>query len=153
MAKEIQLTQGKVAIVDDDDFEYLSQWKWQAGRQKNIGSFYAVRTDKGGGKKNTILMHRVVMKTPSNLQCDHIHHNTLDNRKSELRNCTRSENQRNRRGPTIKSVTGHLGVYAIKNVFEAGMKINNVYHRIGRFDNIDDAIQARKDFYEELVNG
>jgi hypothetical protein len=78
------------------------------------------------------------------MQCDHIHHNTLDNRKSELRNCTGSENQKNRKSATPKSKTGVLGVYYIKGRYEAGMKINNKYHRIGRFDNIKDAISARK---------
>jgi len=53
MSKTIELTQGQVAIVDDEDYEYLSQWNWQAAWQKNIKSFYAVRVG-GIGEKVTI---------------------------------------------------------------------------------------------------
>jgi len=99
--KEIELTQGQVAIVDDEDFEYLSQWKWRASWHENNKSFYAARADRSTGKYKTIYMHRLIMQTESGLECDHIFHNTLDNRKSVLRNVTRSENQRNNRRANI----------------------------------------------------
>lgn len=142
--KEIQLTQGQVALVDDEDFEWLNQWKWQAAWQKNIQSYYAVRTTRLLGFRKTIMMHREIMKTPDGLQCDHISHNTLDNRKCQLRNCTRGENQRNRKGATAKSKSGILGVYLIRGRYEAGIKRNNKYIRLGSFKNIEDAIEARK---------
>lgn len=146
--KKIPLTQGKFALVDDDDFDYLNQWKWQASWQKNIQSYYAVRTERIDGIRKTVMMHRVIMNTPIDLQCDHIDHNTLDNRKDQLRNCTRGENQRNRKGATSRSKTGFLGVYLVNGKYEAGIKINNKYNRIGTFEKIEDAIKARKSIPE-----
>lgn len=69
--KEIQLTQGFIAVVDDDDFEYLSQWKWCVAKRKNAN--YACRTYREKGKPKTVLMHREIMKvTETNIDVDHI---------------------------------------------------------------------------------
>lgn len=92
--KEIKLTQGQVALVDDEDFEYLSKFKWHT--QKTKYSFYASRTFLLNNKKVAEWMHRVIMKTPDNSICDHIDHNGLNNQKKNLRNCTRSENAMNK---------------------------------------------------------
>ena len=92
--KLISLSQNQFAIVDVFYwYDYLVQWKWSARWNKSTNSFYAVRVE---GKKN-IFMHRVVAKTPDGMYCDHIHHNTLDNRESELRNVTPSQSAMNRR--------------------------------------------------------
>ena len=80
--KYISLTQGKFAIVDDEDYKELSKHKWYA--MKNGTRYYALR--KVNGKK--ILMHRVIMTPPRHLQVDHINHNGLDNRRANLRLCT-----------------------------------------------------------------
>lgn len=143
MTKQIQLTQGQFALVDDEDFEWLSQWKWQAAWQKNIKSFYAVRTAIKDGKKTTILMHREIMHTPDGMQCDHINHNTTDNRKTELRNCTQQENQINRKGLNSNNHTGHRGVYFEKGKFKAYIKRNNINRCLGTYSSIDEAIAAR----------
>ena len=86
--KEIQLTQGKVALVDDEDYEYLMQWKWYAAKSRK--TYYAQR-----GRNPNIKMHRVLMNTPDDMQVDHIDHNGLNNQKSDMRNCTLIENNRN----------------------------------------------------------
>lgn len=103
--KEIKLTQGKVALVDDEDFEYLNQWKWYAN--KNNRCFYAVRGIKKDNKWTLEAMHRIILNTPNNMVCDHINHDGLDNRRRNLRNCTKSENGMNR-VPTGK--VKYLGV-------------------------------------------
>jgi hypothetical protein len=89
--KEIKLSRGKIALVDDEDFDYLNQWKWFASKGRN--TYYAGRSSK---IKNNRWMHRLIMKTPENLQVDHIDHNGLNNQKSNLRNCTNTENLFNR---------------------------------------------------------
>jgi hypothetical protein len=93
MAREIQLTQGKVAMVDDEDYERIARHKWQAARDVG-GTYYAVRSDVDC---RSIKMHREVMGLlpGDKRQVDHVHHNTLDNRKSELRICTPIENSHN----------------------------------------------------------
>lgn len=83
MTKSIPLTQGKFALVDDEDFEYLNQFKWTI-----IKRTYA-------GRRDGILMHRVIMNTPSGMETDHINGDGFDNRKINLRICTRAENGRN----------------------------------------------------------
>jgi len=103
--KKIPLTQGKYTIVDDEDYESLSQHKWYAKKQS--GTYYAVRNVTVSTKKQkTIRMHRVIMDAPSGMEVDHINHDGLDNRKSiNLRLCDKHGNQRNqriRKGTTSK---------------------------------------------------
>lgn len=93
--KEIKLTQGLVTQVDDEDFEWLNQWKWHASEYGNVR--YAIRNEYGGGKQHTVRMHRAIMNTPKGVEVDHIDHNGLNNQKLNLRNCSRSQNQINKR--------------------------------------------------------
>jgi len=97
--KTIQLTQGQVAIVDDEDYEWLSQWKWTADWSSKTSSFRARRNVYRKSKKPTVIrMARVILnlKTGDKRQVDHINHNTLDNRRCNLRICTNQQNARNR---------------------------------------------------------
>lgn len=96
--KEIQLSQGRncrnkgkyVALVDDEDYERLNQWKWCAHKDKT--TFYADRNIYNNGKQTTIRMHWEVLNGKG---IDHIDHNGLNNQKSNLRRCTQSENMMN----------------------------------------------------------
>ena len=104
MAKEIKLTQGKVAIVDDADFKYLNQFKWYYCQG------YAVRDDTlENGKKIKILMHREVLQPKHELHTDHINQDKLDNRRSNLRECTPAQNNMNR-GVQKNNTSGFKGV-------------------------------------------
>jgi hypothetical protein len=94
--RRIQLTQGKYAIVDPDDFARLNKQKWHA--QISNSTFYAERTMRlQDGKRVVIKMHRQILKVPDHMFVDHINHNGLDNRKANLRQATRAQNSRNRR--------------------------------------------------------
>lgn len=90
--KEIKLTQGKVALVDDEDYEYLNQWRWQ------FSNGYARRNIKLlNGKRSSQSMHRLILNTSSlELLVDHINGNKIDNRKENLRTCNIYENALNR---------------------------------------------------------
>lgn len=97
MSREIALTKGYVAIVDDDDFDQLSQWKWcvvMTGRA-NSKRPYAARVAQKDGAPRMILMHRRLCETPTGKVVDHINRNSLDNRRNNLRVCTRGENSQN----------------------------------------------------------
>jgi hypothetical protein len=86
MTKKIQLTQGKVALVDDSLFDYLNQTKWYAEWRPDRKSYVAARHSKTPfGESTKIYMHATVMRTPKGAQTDHRNHNTLDNRKQNLR--------------------------------------------------------------------
>jgi len=99
MTKTIELSQGLHAIVDDNDYIELSKHKWYALYNKNVNNFYAVRKSKKSdrlNKKTLISMHRVILNTPNDLFTDHKNHDTLDNRRRNIRICTQSQNNMNR---------------------------------------------------------
>lgn len=95
--KEIKLTQGYVAIVDDEDYELINQFNWFPSKSGNI--VYAGRRATKNKKRYNIQMHRLIMGLESGckLIVDHINHNGLDNRKENLRVCTQQLNTRNSR--------------------------------------------------------
>lgn len=85
--KEILLTQNQVALVDDADFEWLSQWKWYAIWSPGIKGFYAVRRGRlPDGRRSLIRMHRQILglDMADKRQGDHVNHDTLDNRRENL---------------------------------------------------------------------
>jgi hypothetical protein len=103
MMKEIQLTQGKVALVDDEDYEWLNQWKWYCAKG------YACRGGKRDGKAIQVYMHREIIKTPDGMYTDHINLNRSDNRKINLRTCTLTQNICNR-NLQCNNTSGYRGV-------------------------------------------
>lgn len=98
--RTIPLTQGQVAIVDDGDYEWLSQWKWSALWERYTRSFYATRNEGGRKNQRTVRMHRRILglEYKDGKEGDHINGNTLDNRRSNLRIVTHLQNSWNRRG-------------------------------------------------------
>lgn len=140
--REIILTQGKKALVDDDDYLYLNQFKWFAVKNRN--TFYAARSIGGarGIKRDTILMHREVTHAGKGEQIDHINTNGLDNRKTNLRKCTRSENSRNRKMGK-NNVTGYKGVSILKGRYIlAHIFADSKPLYLGSFKTIEDAARA-----------
>ena len=97
--KVIELTRDQVAIVDDEDFERLAQWRWFCGLSQDKKRFYAVRTAKSSDGAHTpgirILMHRVILGVKKGVLVDHQNMNGLDNRKQNIRICTPSQNLSN----------------------------------------------------------
>ena len=142
----IPLTQGKFAIVDAEDYERLSEHKWCVQRKKG-GRFYAVR--RAGGK--IIRMHREIMNAPPGMVCDHKNHNTLDNRKSNLRTCTQAQNIYNQL-PRDGGTSRYKGVYWPKDKcrWEAKIGHNGRAIHIGYYDYEADAAIAYDDMAIEL---
>src|SRR3990167_5487837 len=89
--RKIKLTQGMVATVDDEDFEWLNYYKWYAVKPHRSNTFYAVTKI---GRKTTYI-HRLIINTPANKITDHKNRNGLDNRKINLRICDYSDNFHN----------------------------------------------------------
>lgn len=94
--KEIPLTQGKVAIVDAADYEWLSKHAWRLNRGDG-GNFYAVRTARNRNNKNQLVrMHREIINAKPHELVDHVNGNGLDNRRVNLRIATRTQNAMNK---------------------------------------------------------
>ena len=100
--KEIKLTQGKVTLVDDEDYEYLNQWKWCIVKGNNNYN-YAYNYKLG-------LMHRFILRTPQKLMTDHKDHDGLNNQRNNLRICTNGQNQMNKKSC---GKSKYLGVWYI----------------------------------------
>jgi len=91
--REIPLTQGKVALVDDEDYEWLSQFKWYANSWKTR-TWYAVRHH----NRKLIGMHRMILNPQNGEHSDHIDGNGLNNQRANLRLCDCAQNQHNSGG-------------------------------------------------------
>ena len=140
MSKEIPLTQGYVAIVDDEDFEYINQWKWWYNN-----SHYACRNITIGKKKQAvILMHRLILDAPKGLQVDHIDGNGLNNQRSNLRLATNQENQMNRRphGKTSKYKGVCFYRFHKKISWLAQIKIGKAHMNLGYHSTEEEAAKA-----------
>ncbi len=140
--KEIKLTQGKVALVDDADFEWLNQWKWYA--RKGVNTFYALRNSTDDKVRITVLMHRVITgTTDAKIPCDHGDMNGLNNQRYNIRVCTHGQNQKNRTSYAGSS-SKYKGVSFHKPTRKWIAQISNncklLY--LGLFDNEIDAAKA-----------
>jgi hypothetical protein len=130
MVKEIQLTQGRIAFVDDEDYERLIQWKWRYER-------YAICEVNGRVTK----MHRLILDAPEGVEVDHCNNNKLDNRKANLRLATRSLNEANK--PKRSGTVSHYkGVTWHSSKWRAKIKRNGETHYLGHYDSEIDAAKA-----------
>ena len=119
----------KFTLVDDEDYEELNQWKWRFDNLAVIRQIWNKREKRG----ITLSMHREIMKPLKGMVIDHKNHDRLDNRKSNLRICTQSQNLMN-----IISNRGsskYKGVYRhpINNVWIACIRLNSKGYNLGSF--------------------
>ena len=134
--KVIELTQYKFALVDAADYDALSAVKWRANTQPH--TTYAVRESEG----RTVQMHRVITAAPQGVEVDHINGDGLDNRRDNLRLCSRKENQRNKR------VTPHSSKYkgvtwnTSHGKWQARIRIDGRQKHLGYFTDEIDAGRA-----------
>lgn len=143
----IPLTKNQFVLVDDEDFDWLNQWKWYAWWNKNNQSYYAVRTELTRTRQ---YMHRQILglEKGDKRQGDHIHHNTLDNRRSQLRIATPQQNQWNRK--TAKGYCWHEQ----RGKYLSSIRLNSKNIYLGLFNTKQEARQAyldAKEKYHKIV--
>lgn len=151
MIKKIPLTKGYVALVDDDDYEYLMQWKWHADvrLKKNHVNVYAKRNEPSkyiarNNRQKCVFMHRFINKTPLGIVTDHINGNGLDNRKENLRIANLNQNARNQKIRRICS-SQYKGVCRRKYSWQANIVVNRKQIYLGSFSSeINSAIAYNK---------
>lgn len=138
--KQIPLTQGQFTIVDDEDYDELIKLNWCANWSPRVKSFYTVcgkLTDYGRS------MHRIIMSAPKGMVVDHINHDTLDNRKCNLRVCTNSQNLMNSRKRS-NNTSGYKGVFWDKDIhkWRAQITVGKKQKYLGSFISKSDAALA-----------
>jgi len=133
----IPLTRNKNAIVDVEDFEWLSQWNWHARLTRNSNTFYAARTDWG----QKIFMHREVLGCKT--EVDHKNGDALDNRKQNLRKSTHAQNMCNVGTPS-NNTSGFKGVSwgRRENKWRSYITLHGKQKHLGFFPNKEDAAHA-----------
>jgi hypothetical protein len=142
---ELQLNSAKYGIfytkIDNEDIEKIKDICWTVCFDKNYNGFYVSGREHKTGKCKRL--HRVITNCPDRLVVDHINHDTLDNRKQNLKVCTNTENMQN-----IKSnASGIIGVsyHKSQKKYQASISYNRKRIYLGIFENIEDAITARKE--------
>lgn len=142
MPKSLVLTQNKRTIIDDEDFEKVSKYKWFA--KNHSGKYYALHSlPREGSTRKALRLHRFIMNAGPEDVVDHINGDTLDNRKINLRLCSQAENSRNRT-KTKSNTSGFKGVRFHKRTkkWEARIGFNYKLHYLGLFDKIEEATKA-----------
>ena len=146
--KNIPLTQGKFALVDDADFEWLNQWKWRI--KKSYQLEYVITDTKIGNKKTTIRMHRLILNAKKDIFIDPKDNNGLNNCRDNLRVATNGQNNMNR--SIVWGVSKYKGVYQHKTnkKWIAQIKKNKKLIRIGHFNKEIEAARAYDKRAKEL---
>lgn len=144
----VSLTRGYVALMDVDDAAFISQWSWSCLALPS-GHFRAVRRENGA--RRFFYMHREILGTNAP-EVDHINGWGLDNRRSNLRACSRRQNGRNQRPQRRRTSSKFKGVYfdAARDKWQAYINVDGKRHRLGRFDNAADAARAYDEKASEL---
>jgi len=141
--RRIFLGEGRFAIVDQEDFYRLNNFQWGAKGEDQL--IYAMRFVIEPNKKGKIVsMHREMMNAPKELLVDHRNGDTLDNRRSNLRLATRSQNMSNRGKLKKKATSQYIGIFLEKSRGRWVVKTthNNKSIWIGRFDSEIEAARA-----------
>ena len=136
--KEICLTQGLITLVDDEDYEYLSQWKWYPKKRGNTCYAWASMDRK------TILMHRFILDTPKGIFTDHIDFNGLNNQRNNLRFCTAIQNNAHREKWGTKSK--YKGVNPFGKRYRAQICIKGKPTHLGYFNTEEEAALKYNEF-------
>ena len=128
--KKIPLSQGKFALVDDEDFENVNRFKWY------FANGYARRTPIVNGKRTTLSLHRFIMNAKPEEMIDHVNGDKLDNRRENLRFCTPGQNQMNIKKRVKNTICKYKGVYKYQPKGRKQVKYQAVIRKDGKKINL-----------------
>lgn len=144
--REIQLTNGRVAYIDDEDYDLVMKHKWFAVKCTN--TYYAYTHIKKNGKDTTLKMHRLIMGfTNPKILVDHRDRNGLNNQKHNMRESNSTQNNANR---VSRGTSKYLGVCWKKqdSMWQVRVTYNKVIHYVGIFK---DEIEAAKAYDKKAL--
>lgn len=153
--RKIKLTQGKFALIDEIDFELVSQFKWYYFKRKDRKNEYALTSIIKDGKRTTIRLHCLIMNSPKNILIDHKNGNGLDNRRENLRLASNQQNQQNSQISKANK-TGFKGVSIHPSgKYQSSIRANNKDIYLGLFADPKEAAQvydnAAKKYFGEFA--
>lgn len=143
----IPLTRGQIALIDKEDFDKIKNYGWYAHFKKSNNTFYAMTEINTKG----VQMSRLILNAHNDVQVDHKDHNTLNNRKSNLRLCTPSQNSQNKKMQSNNSI-GYKGVYVDKRTgrYRACIRINKKLKHLGYYSTAQEAYKVYKTIAEKI---
>ena len=136
--KIIKLTQNKETIIDNEYYQLLNKYKWQYHHTGDV-----IRGEMRNGKYKILSLHREIMNAVKGEQVDHINHNRLDNRKCNLRICTKQQNSFNRKG-NLNSKSKYKGVWWYESLkrWQVYITYNKKHEYLGVYKDIREAAKA-----------
>lgn len=149
----LPLSQGKVAVIDFEDFEKVRGLKWHA---VSIGrNFYAARNVRVGNKQTTVFLHRVITDCPPDLEVNHIDGDGLNDRRYNLQPCTHQQHAlaRQRKRKNASSIYRGVSWCKQNKRWQAQIAKNGKHIHIGRFDSEEAAARAYDAKAAELFDG
>lgn len=156
----LELNRNKKLTIDTEDYDKIKMFHWCACFEPHTNSYYcrsSIKTGEGP-KRKTTGVHRIIINPSENKYVDHINHDPLDNRKSNLRVCDNMDNTHNRRAGK-NNTTGQKGVDFDKKSgkYRARIRVNYKRISLGKFEILEDAIfaynQASVKYYGEFHFG
>lgn len=146
-------------VIDLEDLEYVSKWTWYARYNWSNQKYYATHTvynpeTKQASQTMDLQYYLINQNRDTNIRVDHIEHDTLDNRRSNLRVSTNDENTKHRKGKNSNNVSGYRNVAYIKNIkgtpYHVQLMVNGKNTVLGKFSDVHEAGAYAKKMREEL---
>lgn len=131
-------------MVDLDIFNEIKEYNWHVEWKKDVKGYYVSHTKYLGivdnkPKYETVFLHNYIMQQQKGYVVDHINHNRLDNRKSNLRIVSYSDNSKNRKGKNSNNTSGYRNVSWVDGKWLVQLQVDGKNKRLGRFEDVHEA--------------
>lgn len=150
MSKRIYLSDTIFTEVDDEDYEYLSQFKWHNNPKTGaVSKMFKDGDNRRQGRRSLKIMHRIIMNAPKGVEVDHKNRNKLDNRRSNLRLTTRSQNGMNTKHLSHNK-SGVKGVFFERGKWRVHIKVKGQKRHYSSYNSFEEAVEARRKLALEM---
>jgi hypothetical protein len=128
------------SIIDAADIDKARQYRWNQSIVRTGSASYAATSVMKGGKPTTLYLHRLIMDAAPGSEIDHINMNGMDNRRSNLRFVSRSQNIQNKVKANRHSRSGVKNCFLTRSgTYLVRVRVDGVYHRLGTFKTVEEA--------------